>query len=181
MRSDEAHGDVGRFVPPPSKFDYLDRHVRFPSVADMGRRGMWLPALAIGLIIAAAAFAYLVCLAGLKFMHPAPPRPVERLIYVRDDGRYANDPLKSWFDSLASGRGACCSFADGVSIQDVDWDTACDAGTCRYRVRLQGQWVDVPPNAVVTEPNRFGPAVVWPYMDSSGTTQIRCFLPGAGA
>jgi hypothetical protein len=34
---------------------------------------------------------------------------------------------------------------------------------------------------VVTEPNRFGPAVVWPYQDVDGTTQIRCFLPGAGA
>ena len=36
-------------------------------------------------------------------------------------------------------------------------------------------------SAVVTEPNRFGPAVVWPYMDAEGATQIRCFLPGAGA
>jgi hypothetical protein len=34
---------------------------------------------------------------------------------------------------------------------------------------------------VVSEPNRFGPAVVWPYLDANGTTQIRCFLPGAGA
>jgi len=32
---------------------------------------------------------------------------------VRDDGRYANSPLKSWFDRLASGNGLCCSFADG--------------------------------------------------------------------
>jgi hypothetical protein len=28
---------------------------------------------------------------------------------VRDDGRYANSPLKSWFDRLASGNGLCCS------------------------------------------------------------------------
>ena len=35
--------------------------------------------------------------------------------------------------------------------------------------------------AFVTEPNRYGPAVVWPYMDSNGTIYIRCFLPGAGA
>ena len=25
-----------------------------------------------------------------------------------------------------------------------------------------------------------GAAVVWPYRDTSGTTQIRCFMPGAG-
>jgi hypothetical protein len=49
-----------------------------------------------------------------------------------------------------------------------------------YRVRIHGQWFVVPDNAVVTEPNRFGPAVVWPYDDRYGNTQIRCFIPGAG-
>jgi len=49
-----------------------------------------------------------------------------------------------------------------------------------YRVRIDGQWVVVPDVAVVTELNRFGPAVVWPYHDPDGTTQIRCFMPGAG-
>ena len=96
---------------------------------------------------------------------------------ARDDGRYANSPLKQWFDHLASGKGLCCSFADGVSIEDIDWDSR----DGRYRVRLQGQWVVVPDAALVTEPNRFGPAVVWPYQDANGSTQIRCFLPGAGA
>jgi hypothetical protein len=42
---------------------------------------------------------------------------------ARDDGRYANSPLKSWFDQLASGRGHCCSFADGFRVDNVDWDT----------------------------------------------------------
>ena len=51
----------------------------------------------------------------------------------------------------------------------------------RYRVRLHGEWITVPENALVTEPNKYGPAVVWPYMDANGATQIRCFLPGAGA
>ena len=98
-------------------------------------------------------------------------------VSARDDGRYANEPLHAWFDQLASGKGLCCSFADGFSIQDVDWDTQ----EGRYRVRLHGEWILVPENAVVTEPNCFGPAVVWPYMDAEGATQIRCFLPGAGA
>lgn len=97
--------------------------------------------------------------------------------YARDDGRYAASPLKSWFDHLASGRGLCCSFADGFSIQDVDWDTR----DGRYRVRLDGRWIEVPDAAVVSEPNRFGPAVVWPYQDTDGVTQIRCFMPGAGS
>jgi len=99
-------------------------------------------------------------------------------LFAHDDGRFANSPLKPWFDQLASGKGLCCSFADGVSVQDVDWDTTNDG---RYRVRLNGQWLVVPDTAVVTEPNRFGPAVVWPYQDMNGATQIRCFIPGAGA
>src|SRR6516164_8766783 len=96
---------------------------------------------------------------------------------VRDDGRYVNSPLKSWFDRLASGKGLCCSFADGLRVDDVDWDT--EEGN--YRVRLYGEWIVVPDNAVVAEPNKFGSAVVWPYMGTDGQTQIRCFLPGAGA
>ena len=98
-------------------------------------------------------------------------------VSARDDGRYADSPLKQWFDQLASGKGLCCSFADGVSVENVDWDTQ----NGRYRVRIQGQWLVVPDSAVVTDPNRFGSAVVWPYQDADGATQIRCFLPGPGA
>ena len=90
---------------------------------------------------------------------------------------YAAAPLKQWFDQLASGKGLCCSFADGVTVENVDWDTQ----NGRYRVRIQGQWLVVPDSAVVMEPNRFGSAVVWPYQDSDDVTQIRCFLPGPGA
>ena len=97
--------------------------------------------------------------------------------FARDDGRYANDPLKYWFDNLTSSNGKCCSFADGFAVSDVDWDT--EDG--HYRVLLHGEWVNVPNSSVVAEPNRYGPAVVWPYMDNNGTIYIRCFLPGAGA
>jgi hypothetical protein len=100
------------------------------------------------------------------------------MVVARDDSRFAASPLKSWFDTLASGKGLCCSFADGVAIEDVDWD----ARDGHYRVRIDGQWIDVPDAALVSEPNRFGRAVVWPYRDEeTGATQIRCFLPGAGA
>jgi hypothetical protein len=96
-------------------------------------------------------------------------------------------PDRTWWDGLASGRGLCCSVADGVKIEDVDWDSVRTPAaaslatmTCRYRVRISGKWVGVPDAAVVTVPNRFGPAVVWPYQDAEGRTQVRCFLPGAG-
>jgi hypothetical protein len=97
--------------------------------------------------------------------------------FARDNGEHKDDPLHSWFDQLASGKGLCCSFADGFSISDVDWDTQ----DGHYRVRLHGEWIVVPENAVVTEPNRVKVAVVWPYVDNDGQTQIRCFLPGPGA
>ena len=61
-------------------------------------------------------------------------------VSARDDGRYANEPLHAWFDQLASGKGLCCSFADGVKVEDVDWDTQ----DGRYRVRLYGEWILVP-------------------------------------
>ena len=78
---------------------------------------------------------------------------VRRIVALaRDDGRYANSPLKSWFDRLASGNGLCCSFADGFRVDDVDWDTQ----DGHYRVQLNGEWIVVPDDAVVTEPNKFG-------------------------
>ena len=98
-------------------------------------------------------------------------------VQARDDGRYAASSLKSWFDGLHSGKGMCCSFADGVSIKDVDWETK----DGHYRVRIDGEWFDVPEDAVITEPNKFGSAVVWPYKDNpTGPTKIRCFMAGAG-
>jgi hypothetical protein len=93
---------------------------------------------------------------------------------ARDDGRYANSPLKPWFDSLRSGKGPCCSDADGSVVSDVDWESK----DGHYRVRLEGQWVDVPDDAVVTVPNRAGRTMVWPVKDSAGIS-IRCFLPGS--
>lgn len=102
---------------------------------------------------------------------------IQGSLYAHDNGQFAASNLKPWFDKLASGKGLCCSFADGFKIDDVDWDT--QGGS--YRVRIKGQWIVVPDNAVVTEPNKYGPAVVWPYQDAAGVTQIRCFIPGSGA
>lgn len=95
------------------------------------------------------------------------------LVWAHDDGRYANSPLKPWFDSLRSGRGLCCSNADGIAVSDPDWDSK----DGHYRVRLDGEWIDVPDDAVITEPNRAGRTMVWPNKSPVGTS-IRCFLPG---
>ncbi len=98
---------------------------------------------------------------------------------ARDDGRYANSPLKGWFDSLESGKGPCCSDADGTALSDVDWE----AKDGHYRVRIEGQWINVPDNAVLTQPNLYGKTMVWPiyYRSESSPVrvEIRCFIPGA--
>jgi hypothetical protein len=96
-------------------------------------------------------------------------------VTARDlDGRYANSPLKQWFDNLKSSRGLCCSMADGQSVADPDWDSK----DGHYRVRLENNWIDVPDDALITEPNRAGRTMVWP-LRFDGQISIRCFMPGS--
>ena len=96
-------------------------------------------------------------------------------VRARDlDGRYANSPLKPWFDHLASGKGLCCSMADGETVADPDWESKDGL----YRVRLENSWIDVPDDALITEPNRVGRTMVWPLRGYLGLT-IRCFMPGS--
>ena len=90
------------------------------------------------------------------------------------DGRHADSPLHDWFNHLASGRGLCCSMADGEVVADPDWESK----EGHYRVRLENKWVDVPDDAVVTEPNRAGRTMVWPIWIGADVS-IRCFMPGS--
>ncbi len=107
------------------------------------------------------------------------------------DGRYANSPLKPWFNQLKSGRGLCCSHVDGYVVEEADWQSK----DGHYRVRVPKNpasaemlWVDVPVDAVITEPNRTGRTMVWPdYTFTQGYSNepvgepvlIRCFMPGS--
>ena len=101
---------------------------------------------------------------------------VSQIVQARDRGQFAsaNPEIKAWFDRLASRKGPCCSDADGTAVSDVDWET--QGG--HYRVRLEGAWIDVPEEAVITEPNRVGRTMVWPIRGYLGLT-IRCFMPGS--
>jgi hypothetical protein len=92
---------------------------------------------------------------------------------ARDDGRYANSPLKPWFDQLRSEKGPCCSDADGSAVSNDDWDTK----NGHYRVRFQGVWLNVPDEAVIKGPNLAGRTMVW-TMYQDGEPAVRCFLPG---
>lgn len=92
--------------------------------------------------------------------------------------RHDAPELKDWLMGLHDGHGiSCCDGSEALRIDDPDWDN--DNG--HYRVRLEGQWIDVPDNAVVSDPNKYGMALVWPIYINGHPTQIRCFLPGAGA
>jgi len=96
---------------------------------------------------------------------------------ARDDGRYAQSPLKQWFNGLKSKNGVpCCDTADGKRLEDVDWEAA----DGHFRVRIKGEWIDVPPEAVLEQPNLAGPAIVWPVLEA-GRLKVRCFIPGAGS
>ena|SRR5690349_22763938 len=91
-----------------------------------------------------------VCLIALIFLIAGIHR-----VHSRDlDGKYAQSPLKPWFDSLKSKSGVpCCDTTDGLRLEDVDWDT--------------------------DQPNRLGPAIVWPFKNQAGKIEIRCFIAGA--
>jgi hypothetical protein len=87
----------------------------------------------------------------------------------------ARPELNGWFMGLSSGKGPCCDGSDAMRLDDVDWESR----DGHYRVRLDGEWVDVPDSAVVDGPNRAGPTMVWPYRKDGKLDQVRCFLPGS--
>ena len=51
-----------------------------------------------------------------------------------------------------------------------------EAGTTAFAI--DGEWHDVPEDAVITEPNRAGRTMVWPIRGYQGLS-IRCFMPGS--
>lgn len=96
------------------------------------------------------------------------------MVRIRNDGRHALSPGKPWFDSLRSGKGPCCSDADGFALSDPHWESK----SGHYRVRVDNEWIDVPDDAVIREPNGAGRTMFWPIKGILGTS-IRCFMPGS--
>lgn len=92
---------------------------------------------------------------------------------AKDDGRYAQNPLKQWFDQLRSSKGFCCSDADG---EETEFDIRSGA----YWAPIDGVWTRVPDEVVITEPNKLGRPMKWLYMEN-GQRVFRCFMPGSGA
>jgi hypothetical protein len=82
--------------------------------------------------------------------------------------------LNSWYESLYSGKGPCCDGSDAKRVDDADWETK----DGHYRARIDGEWVDVPNDAVVDGPNRAGRTMVWPNYLNGALVGVRCFMPG---
>ncbi len=102
-----------------------------------------------------------------------------------DNGQHGEVPdnIRSWFKSVRSPNGVpCCDIADG---HRTTWDRR--PGDPRYWVPIEGEWMPVPPEAVVYNAgNPTGEAVVW-YVRNDATSPhgtkgyfIRCFVPGGG-
>jgi hypothetical protein len=96
---------------------------------------------------------------------------------ARDNGQFSNVPpeIRAWFKSVKSHAGIpCCDISDG---HRTDYDMREN----KYWVPINGQWMMVPPEAVVDDSgNPTGDAVVW-YTEFNGNVYIRCFVPGGGA
>lgn len=109
--------------------------------------------------------------------------------------------LNSWFAKLRSKSGPCCDGSDALHLRDVEWTTQ-NKKESHYRVLVpktrelyraasNGQemkkddtkWVDVPDDALVTDPNLDHSTLVWVWYSSgfqmTDEPHIRCFMPGA--
>jgi hypothetical protein len=102
-----------------------------------------------------------------------------------DNGQYADVPdnVRSWFKSIRGPGGKlCCDIADG---HRTTWKGD-EAG--RYWVPINGEWVQVPEDAVIyNSRSPISEAVVWytNFNDEAAGIQqygifIRCFVPGDG-
>ena len=102
---------------------------------------------------------------------------------AHDENSHTSEELQ-WLRSQLSPKtgGSCCNEADG---EYTDEDIRCDAekNTCHYWVRFSrsnGQYIQVPDEVVIKQPNKWGRPAVWWYLDDDSFLQIRCYVPGAG-
>lgn len=82
-----------------------------------------------------------------------------------------SDEQKAWVKGITSQNGVpCCDEADGYDVQWFITDN-------HYVVVIDGETIDVPPEAVITAPSKLLRARVW-YVPSGSGKFIRCFVPG---
>jgi hypothetical protein len=80
--------------------------------------------------------------------------------------------LNEWFMGLHAKGGAWCCSGDDADQPD-DWRTSGD----HYQALVQGEWINIDPDAVVNGMNKAEHALIWlKHLD--GHPQARCFMPG---
>lgn len=108
---------------------------------------------------------------------PAHPR------YVGAEPIQFSQEIQDWIKGLRSGqqRSPCCDLSDGDFTQQ-DLRVGAD-GRTHFFATVEGEWVEVPDDAIVREPNRIGRPIVWVTrwmgLEGKPVTFVRCFLPGA--
>jgi hypothetical protein len=114
---------------------------------------------------------------------------VALLIFLLTTSALAHDSehpeLNNWMMSLKNKRNtSCCDGSDALHLRDVDWESQ-NKPTSHFRVRIPTkqdgshvEWVDVPDDSVVEDPNKDGSTLVWPVYGPYGAT-IQCFMMGA--
>lgn len=87
----------------------------------------------------------------------------------------------------------CCSTADGTfALEDIRYDAK---GIGHYWTKFhtkshddetgtawgeqETEWIEVPDDRVIREPNRHGSPAVWWYFEN-GEPKIKCYAPGGG-
>jgi hypothetical protein len=99
--------------------------------------------------------------------------------------------LSKWFETLHDRKGdLCCDGSEAMHLSEVDWEIVAS----HYRVRVpttpegferamagatnvETEWVYVPDEAVIDEPNRANVTLVWPLYGPMDVS-VRCFIPG---
>jgi hypothetical protein len=98
-------------------------------------------------------------------------------VVAHDDGQFTNasPAVRAWFHNVKSPSGIpCCDIADGHRMEF-------QMRKKRYWVPINGTWMPVPPEAVLSNVgNPVGDAIVW-YSAYGNQVVIRCFVPGGGA
>ena len=85
----------------------------------------------------------------------------------------------------------CCSIADGVAAQEdlregkywvrftANRTTADYENNTNRTEEVDSDWMLVPDNVIIVEPNKMQRPVVWYFFDGAMKLQIKCFIPGA--
>lgn len=103
--------------------------------------------------------------------------------YVGTEQIQYSQEIQDWIKNLKSKKQSspCCDLSDG-DFTSMDIRLGAD-GKSHFFATIEGEWVEIPDDALVTEPNRIGRPIVWyvRWMGLEGkmVTLVRCFLPGA--